>query len=321
MAALSLSKATIISVGIACILYGFSLFMFGFTLWVLLHHRAANEINRVMVSVACILFLLSTAHISALMRHVIEGLLDHASPEEWFLDESSATFILKLVLYALQTMTGDGVLIYRCYVVWQNRKMVVVVPILLFLGFGGTSFTGFWAYAVHHPGPLGHILLVLSACFSLLNNVICTSLLAYRLYKLNSYLLPGPGPNSIRPSTRTRRSLIPMMFAIIDAGVLYSATLLTTLICLFLYTNVLAIMLEITVPLIAITFYGVIIRVGMEKAASTGRPFLSSSEDRNTVDTMEEHGVLSTIMYLPEALERGAGEKTDEGSIPESESS
>lgn len=36
-----------------------------------------------------------------------------------------------------------------------------------------------------------------------------------------------------------------MMFAIIDAGVLYSATLLTTLICLFLYTNVLAIMLEI----------------------------------------------------------------------------
>lgn len=52
----------------------------------------------------------------------------------------------------------------------------------------------------------------------------------------------------------------------------------------------------------------------MEKAASTGRPFLSSSEDRNTVDTMEEHGVLSTIMYLPEAQERGAGEKTEEGS-------
>lgn len=53
----------------------------------------------------------SLQHISALMRHVIEGLLDHASPEEWFLDESSATFILKLVLYALQTMTGDGVLV------------------------------------------------------------------------------------------------------------------------------------------------------------------------------------------------------------------
>lgn len=53
----------------------------------------------------------SLQHISALMRHVIEGLLDQASPEDWFLDESSATFILKLVLYALQTMTGDGVLV------------------------------------------------------------------------------------------------------------------------------------------------------------------------------------------------------------------
>lgn len=76
-----------------------------------------------------------------------------------------------------------------------------------------------------------------------------TALLAYRLWKLNSYLLPGP--NSIRPSTRKRRSLIPMMFAIIDAGMLYSATLLTTLVCLFLYTNVLAIVLEI----VRLSFY------------------------------------------------------------------
>lgn len=40
---------------------GFSLFMFGFTLWVLVNGRPIGEINRVMASVALTLFLISTA--------------------------------------------------------------------------------------------------------------------------------------------------------------------------------------------------------------------------------------------------------------------
>lgn len=51
---------------------------------------------------------------SVFMRHVIQGFLDEPSPDVWFDDKASATFILKLIVYGLQTMAGDGILVSPC---------------------------------------------------------------------------------------------------------------------------------------------------------------------------------------------------------------
>lgn len=80
MASLSLAKATLVALGLSCILYGtlflctvhcntqtfdswlgFSIFMFGVTIRVLCHHRDKRDINLVLVSAACILLLLTSA--------------------------------------------------------------------------------------------------------------------------------------------------------------------------------------------------------------------------------------------------------------------
>lgn len=68
------------------------------------------------------------------------------------------------------------------------------------------------------------------------------ALLAYKLWKFHSYILPPIEATGRRPR---RSPLLPVIYAIVDAGVLYSVTLMTTLVCFVVLTNVLAIMLEI----------------------------------------------------------------------------
>ncbi|EIM91011.1 uncharacterized protein STEHIDRAFT_144471 [Stereum hirsutum FP-91666 SS1] len=256
VASLSLPKATLISLSLTCILYGFSLFMFFVTLWVLLHGRSATEISRLMLTFTCVFFTFSTVHVAVLIRHTIEGFLDQALPAEWFKDKSSPTFITILVLYACQCFTGDAVLIYRCYVVWERRAVIILMPVAFFCGYVGTMFTGIWAYAVYQR-RLAPIMVVTAACCSIIVNITCSSLLGFRLWKLNTHILPQ----------QLRHSALPVLHLVVDAALLYTLTLGVTLICLLVNTNAMAIMIELTVPLIAIIFYGVIIRVGITRAS------------------------------------------------------
>lgn len=68
-------------------------------------------------------------------------------------------------------------------------------------------------------------------------------LLVYKLWRLDSYI---HSTVSRRRARNTRRySLLPVIYAVIDAAVLYSVALITTMICFILLTNVLAIMLSV----------------------------------------------------------------------------
>lgn len=76
-------------------------------------------------------------------------------PPAFFADVTQPTFIMKNIVYTLQTLLGDGVVvslatssnkrnnliqhqIFRCYVVWQN-VWIVFIPILGWFAVGGQS--------------------------------------------------------------------------------------------------------------------------------------------------------------------------------------
>ncbi|EIM83738.1 uncharacterized protein STEHIDRAFT_159362 [Stereum hirsutum FP-91666 SS1] len=120
------------------------------------------------------------------------------------------------------------------------------------------------------------MVLVAAGC-SFLVNIICTTLLAFRLWKLSRSVLPHPAHHSV----------IPIMWIMVDSAGLYTVTLATTVASVITNINALAIMIEVTIPIISIAFYGVLIRVGMGQVA-----------DYNTSDASETVGVLSTVLYL-----------------------
>lgn len=61
------------------------------------------------------------------------------------------------------------------------------------------------------------------------------ALLGFRLWKLNAHILPQ----------QLRHSALPVLNLVVDAALLYTLTLLVTLICLLVNTNAMAIMIEL----------------------------------------------------------------------------
>jgi len=138
-----LDKAELLSVLLEAILYGFSLLMFGGTIWTLLSQRSTYGVNRKMFTVACALLLISTAHLVVHIIRVMYGLILYrdtfpGGPVGYFSDVSQWTFNAKNHIYIVQTLIGDGVILYRCYVVWQS-KLILIFPLMLWCSAGVTG--------------------------------------------------------------------------------------------------------------------------------------------------------------------------------------
>ncbi|KAA1466498.1 hypothetical protein DENSPDRAFT_767502 [Dentipellis sp. KUC8613] len=276
-----LDKAGVISTTLEGILYGFSVFMYGVTLWVLLFRRSTHRINRPMVAVATILFVLSTmvstraVHIMNDVARIIKGLIDNrdyepGGPAVWFSNPSDFTFVFKSGIYVLQTATGDAVVIYRCYKVWQDVR-IIIFPIIMLCGVLTTGAGATWACSQAQQTAAGIFAKQTSqwitAFYSstLSTNFICTILLAARICQMNSRV-------TRKVPAAARSSLMPVVFIIVDAGILYSAALLSALICFVSKSNGQYVVLDMIMPIISIAFYMVIVRVGIAEASgSTSR--------------------------------------------------
>ncbi|TFY82530.1 hypothetical protein EWM64_g1480 [Hericium alpestre] len=64
---------------------------------------------------------------------------DPKGPVSYYSDAATSLDIAKGVLYALQTILGDLILLWRCYVVYDQRPISIVIPIVLLLGCFGKS--------------------------------------------------------------------------------------------------------------------------------------------------------------------------------------
>ncbi|CDO72732.1 hypothetical protein BN946_scf184990.g15 [Trametes cinnabarina] len=102
-------------------------------------------------------------------------------------------------LYVIQTLLGDAMVLYRCYLVWERNMVVIAIPCALLLG---STATGIGIlYSFDKVVPQASIFVVqlnhwITAFFSMtfVTNVICTgafysaTLLALLiLYNVNSW--------------------------------------------------------------------------------------------------------------------------------------
>lgn len=130
-----LDTAAIMSIALEGILYGFSVLMFIGTVWALTYKRRARDINRLIAGVTIMLFVLSTAHMIVDIIRLEDGLVKYRDtfpdgPAAFFADVSQMTYVVKNAIYISHTLLGDGVVIYRCYIVWQSAR-IIILPSLL----------------------------------------------------------------------------------------------------------------------------------------------------------------------------------------------
>ncbi|KAH6908967.1 hypothetical protein BKA70DRAFT_1426851 [Coprinopsis sp. MPI-PUGE-AT-0042] len=58
-----------------------------------------------------------------------------------FLDVDISWGAASTVMLTLCMALGDSVMIWRCYVLWQDRKWVIIAPVIILIAFIGTGFS------------------------------------------------------------------------------------------------------------------------------------------------------------------------------------
>ncbi|KIK47329.1 hypothetical protein CY34DRAFT_264838 [Suillus luteus UH-Slu-Lm8-n1] len=300
-----LDTVAIVSLMLTSILYGFSVLMFMGTTWTFTYIQRIQDVNRPIAAVAILMFLLSTVHIVVVVIRTEDGLVKYrdtfpGGPVAFFADVSQETFVVKCAIYVLQTLLGDGVMIYRCYVVWKSVR-VINLPCVMWCGVA--TFGVCWTYNYSQAGSnfgsiftgeTGHWVTAFLV-FTLTANLLTTGLLAYRIWTIERSVA----------AIRSTKGKMPIIWVLVDAALLYSMALCSSLICFARSNNGLFVIGDMIVIIISIAFYMVFIRLAISKSTqdhlSTLRGGPSEVERRISVQFPTQPlqtGYLDNVFFL-----------------------
>ncbi|THH14092.1 hypothetical protein EW146_g6201 [Bondarzewia mesenterica] len=177
---------------------------------------------------------------------------DPGSADAYFGEVSNSLFLAKSILYFLQTLAGDSVIIWRCYVVMHRRYLVIIPPLSALLG---TIVFGCIIIARIVRAPPGATIFVvlrgnLAAYMSMTMSITayCTAAICWQIYQ------PSREWGSIR-------ILLPVLMAIVESGALYTASVLTTLILFLIENNAQFTCLDIIMPLVGVVYCLIILQI------------------------------------------------------------
>ncbi|KAG1896979.1 uncharacterized protein F5891DRAFT_562507 [Suillus fuscotomentosus] len=295
-----LDAGALMSAVLEGILYGFSVLMFMGTMWSLTYKRHVRDINRPIVIVAILLLLLSTAHIIVGIVRVEDGLVKYrdtypGGPAAFFADVSQETYVVKDALYILQTLLADGVVIYRCYMVWQS-VWVIILPGMLWCSVAVTGVSVVYSGSQSSSGAS-----IFTQEFSrwiiaffistVVANVLSSGLIAYRIWAIEHKIA------TIRTSTKD--TMMPIIHALVDAAVLYSVTLIAAFICFICSSNGDFVMMDLVMPIISIAFYMVLIRIAINRHRSYLPTVGAITETRQSSDLQQQYPMQPLQFDIP----------------------
>ncbi|KAG2141105.1 hypothetical protein DEU56DRAFT_283900 [Suillus clintonianus] len=264
-----LDSAAIMSTVLEGMLYGFSVLMFIGTIWTLTYKRHIRDVNRPITAVTVLLLVLSTAHMVVDIIRTEDGLVKYrstfsGSSAAFFADVPGEIFVIKNVIFVLQTLVADGVVIYRCYVVWQT-VWVIILPSILWC-----SVAAIGVYSACNFSQVAHIANISSNvtgpatrewiltfyALEFVTNLLSSGLLAFRIWKIE---------RSVSTARTTKVTTTSILRVVVDAAIVYSIALLCTLITSVCSNNGIFVMIDILMPIISIVFYMVMIRIAISR--------------------------------------------------------
>ncbi|KAG2120250.1 hypothetical protein DEU56DRAFT_928448 [Suillus clintonianus] len=267
--------AALLSALLEGILYGFSVLMFMGTIWALTYNHRIQDVNRPITVVAILLLMLSTAHIVVNIVRVQDGLIKYrdtfpGGPVAFFGDVSQETYVIKHALYIIQTLLADGVVIYRCYVVWQT-VWVIILPSVLWCSVAVTGVNAVYSFSQASRNPTDIFTTVVAdwvttfIISTLSTNLLSSGLLAYRICMIE---------RTVCTVRTVKGSIMPIARVLVDAAALYSVTLLARLICFVYNNNGQEVVVDMVMPIISIAFYMVLVRIAVNEQTRSYRSII-----------------------------------------------
>ncbi|KAF5345963.1 hypothetical protein D9756_010924 [Leucocoprinus leucothites] len=203
--------------------------------------RDPHDIHWVMVLVFLALFIICTFDVSIGLVHIFRAFIQSHHPEQELLNSSNWINLVRSVTQGAILIVGDFLLIYRCWVVYGYRWLVIVPSTVLFVG-GTVSLSCklIAVYASLHTHPEGITLGIpinnltvpwWTALFSItvVQNILSSGILIWRIWRVERELEKQFEGNA--GSDQPPRYLRRIIRVIAESGAAYAAILVA---CAFL---------------------------------------------------------------------------------------
>ncbi|KAI0790932.1 hypothetical protein C8Q75DRAFT_80410 [Abortiporus biennis] len=265
-----IDRANLASIFLESILYGVSLTLYAAAITILVNGKTTSGVNKALLATTVIMFILGTIHVGSDLQRILVAFLESDSPKAYLIQTYPVVHMVKSTSYAMQTLVGDGFLLYRVYLVWKGNLMVCTPVFLSFLTSWALGILVLRGFALASPGDpvfAETLTKVVAPWFSvtLFTNFLGSTLLAARIYYIHrkvAHMSVAIGGRDISTAAAV----------IVESGSIYSICL-AILLVLYLSKNFAQyILLDAVTQIIGIVFSLIIVRVGLGLAAeSSGR--------------------------------------------------
>ncbi|KAG2114535.1 hypothetical protein DEU56DRAFT_985143 [Suillus clintonianus] len=190
---LATERALYIGNTIATVIYGGIVFIYGYSTYLLMASRKPIPRRLFYISFGGLLLLLLTIASASNLAFGelmwIEQRNDPGGPPAFFAANLSAWYnVFGTAADTAANILTDGLLLYRCYIIWGSRLRVIVIPAIIFLG----STTMSVMMVIESAVPMSNIWQGLAARFGISwvaltvgFNIIVTGLITFRLLSIH----------------------------------------------------------------------------------------------------------------------------------------
>ncbi|KAF9455989.1 hypothetical protein BDZ94DRAFT_1276776 [Collybia nuda] len=301
-----LDKAYLTAIWLETLFYGINILLFFSYLFIARYKQKTPHVNKVILLTAISMFCFSTIHVSMGFARLIDGFIylrdKPGGPAAFFSDVSIPANVAKVIIHTVNSILGDGIVVWRCYHVWGRSWWICIVPVLLIIA---SAVCGFGQGVIFAQAKTTHSAFVSTLArwngslfvLSLTTNVVVTTLIAARIW----YLARESGSSFANSSFKYRRVLT----LIVESGAIYSSALIIEITLYFLNSNAFYIVYDPIAQLTAIVPTMIIVMTSLGLTSSelsrqegTTRTLTFQAASNPTASTL-------TTRYNPAASDNG----------------
>ncbi|ESK83524.1 hypothetical protein Moror_4855 [Moniliophthora roreri MCA 2997] len=229
-----------VSVGLTLLFLGFYILLFGMVIYFM---RTRSNMANSKFHLGCMitLFILSVSSAllgaSIVLREAVLGFHAASTKDieplmDWEMPNNTLHLVLDAfhgISYVLANTIADGILLYRCFLIWESKKQIFIIPFLICLCTNVMGFIGhvvFYAAAGAYQYELAmsantvdEVFLIANAANTTLLTLMIAGRIWWRTRNARTYL-----------DQATERTYKRIILVLIESGFIYSASLITNVV-------------------------------------------------------------------------------------------
>jgi len=199
-----------------------------YLLWADGGFKPLYQLHYKMLVGALLMFVFGSLDVAFHLRHNLDAFVGAPNPQavlDHFNDTSNWINVMKMVAYVLQTFVGDAILLYRCWIIYSRKWMIVVLPTLLWLGCTACGIMTIYVEAtLDTDGALLNAHNLIPFITSMLSltlamNILTTGLIVHRIWSVQRRL------HKRNTFSHTESPLSRVLVVMIESGLMYTVSI------------------------------------------------------------------------------------------------